>query len=413
MASSRLFKLATAILENASIIDATLAAEGELGPSFEPSSQTVFPPELTVPRDVVLDSTQELHDLLLAPMSLLQRKGSHNNMSCMKAICRYDIVNCFEPGQTITFENLAKASGLAEKPLKHLLRHAMTMRIFSEPEKGLVAHTAASAIIRDPNCMTWLTSGTEDLWPSSVKLVDAFSKWPGSQEPNHTGWNIAHNVQEPLYQKLATDPKFATRFGVSMTAMISNNPAFDPIHLHNSFDWASLESVVDVGGSHGSVAVSLATTYNNLRLVSQDLDNTIQSAPPISDELHGRVDLMSHDFFTEQPVRADAYLFRWIFHNWPDKYSIKILQALIPALKSGARILVQDGCLPEPGVLPNWREKDLRDMDLLMNAYFNSWERDAEEWQDLFAQADPRFKFIGITQPRGSALALIEVSWSG
>jgi len=48
-----------------------------------------------------------------------------------------------------------------------------------------------------------------------------------------------------------------------------------------------------------------------------------------------------------------------------------------------------------------------------MNTYFNAWERDVEEWRELFEKADPRFKFVGITQPQGSALALIEFQWSG
>jgi hypothetical protein len=52
-------------------------------------------------------------------------------------------------------------------------------------------------------------------------------------------------------------------------------------------------------------------------------------------------------------------------------------------------------------------------MDLTMMAYFNAWERDADEWQQLFTKADPRFKFVGINQPQGSALALVEVRWDG
>ena len=54
-----------------------------------------------------------------------------------------------------------------------------------------------------------------------------------------------------------------------------------------------------------------------------------------------------------------------------------------------------------------------RDLDLTMNTYFNAWERDAEEWRELFKRADPRFKFIGITQPQGSALVLVEAQWTG
>ena len=70
---------------------------------------------------------------------------------------------------------------------------------------------------------------------------------------------------------------------------------------------------------------------------------------------------MSHDFFTQQPVKnADVYLIRWCLHNWSDEYSIKILRALIPALKPGARVLVNDGVLPEPNTIDPWDEKIMR-----------------------------------------------------
>jgi hypothetical protein len=194
------------------------------------------------------------------------------------------------------------------------------------------------------------------------KLVDALGKWPESEEPNHTGWNIAHNAEEPLYQRLDADVKLATRFGASMTAMISNNPALDVSYLHRSYDWESLGNglVVDVGGSHGAVAISLAEKYKDLKFISQDLPSTISSASPVPTGVADRVQLMAHNFFTPQTVEADAYIFRWIFHNHSDKYAAIILKSLIPALKPGARILVQDGCLPDPGMIPQWREKDLR-----------------------------------------------------
>ena len=61
--------------------------------------------------------------------------------------------------------------------------------------------------------------------------------------------------------------------------------------------------------------------------------------------------------FQEQPVCADVYHFRWIFHNWPDKYCTMLLRAQIPALKAGARIVIQDFVVPESGTAPFYQEK--------------------------------------------------------
>jgi hypothetical protein len=52
------------------------------------------------------------------------------------------------------------------------------------------------------------------------------------------------------------------------------------------------------------------------------------------------------DFFNPQNITADVYYFRNIFHNWADKYAIKILRNLTPALRKGARVIIHDRILP-------------------------------------------------------------------
>jgi hypothetical protein len=131
-------------------------------------------------------------------------------------------------------------------------------------------------------------------------------------------------------------------------------------------------------------------------------------------ELSNKIEFMPHDFFTEQPVQhADVYFFRWIFHNWSDKYCTQILRNLIPALKNGARIVINDNVLPEPGVLPIWREEKLISMDLTMLELGNAKERDLDGWAKLFVEAESRFRFIGGKPPVGSSLWILEPIWEG
>lgn len=117
-----------------------------------------------------------------------------------------------------------------------------------------------------------------------------------------------------------------------------------------------------VGGSFGFVCILLATTFPNIHFVVQDLPEVVATgASKLPPALADRVNFMAHDFLTEQPVKnADIYFFRWIFHNWSDKYCIQILRNLIPALKPGAVILINDNCLPEPNTLTLWPEERIR-----------------------------------------------------
>lgn len=47
-----------------------------------------------------------------------------------------------------------------------------------------------------------------------------------------------------------------------------------------------------------------------------------------------------------------------------------------------------------------------------MHAIFNSHERDIGDWQALLREADARYEFIGMNQPYGSILGIIETRWA-
>lgn len=142
------------------------------------------------------------------------------------------------------------------------------------------------------------------------------------------------------------------------------DPAHDPIHVVDNYPWESLGNgtVVDVGGSHGAVSVAIAQRCPSLRCIVQDLPHVVADArTKIPPSLTDQVTFMAHDFFTEQPVRdADVYYMRWILHDWSDKYAIRILRSLIPALKVGARIVLSEFVLPEPGEMSPYDERKLR-----------------------------------------------------
>ena len=110
----------------------------------------------------------------------------------------------------------------------------------------------------------------------------------------------------------------------------------------------------------------LAQKFPSLRFVVQDLPATTAEIGPataymLPGDVKERVTLMEHDFFEPQPVQgADVYMFRFVFHNWSDEYCLKILRALVPAMRPGAKVVVNDHCMPEPGVLGLLRERRIR-----------------------------------------------------
>ena len=148
---------------------------------------------------------------------------------------------------------------------------------------------------------------------------------------------------------------------------LSSGSGRSPSFLVKGYPWSSLckgsgtATVVDVGGSKGHVSQMLAQSVPDMKFVVQDLPEVIQGLEDaVPDDLKQRLEFMTHDFFDAQPVEADAYLFRNIFHNWSDAQVLKILKATVPALKLGVHIIVNDFVLPEPNTLPWTEERSVR-----------------------------------------------------
>jgi len=288
----------------------------------------------------------------------------------------------------------------------------MTNFLFREPRAGYVAHTSSSRLLGfDPQMNAWVGLLSEDLWKPMANTVDAMDKWPGSQEPKETGFQVANRTEEHFFEALAKGPGKLKRHGTAMAAN-AGSEGYHVKHVVDNYPWEALgeATVADVGGSQGHVSIAIASKYPSLKFIVQDLPsmrppNIVGSIPP---ELESRVSLTTHDFFQPQPVSADLYYFRWVFHNWSDAYAVKILKALVPAMKPGARLLINDGILPEPGSIGRKEEKSIRTMDLIQFVVVNGREREVEDWKSLLKQADERFEFLKAWKPEKSHMWLIE-----
>ncbi|KUJ07170.1 O-methyltransferase-like protein [Mollisia scopiformis] len=415
MLSNRIIELAAIISTNTEKVNGYLEAQGIPTPSFNVDA----PPNLGIPKEAIevdnarrkaLAASIELQDLLQGPSACLRPVM---NGTSLDAIYVYDIASKVPLYSNISFSNLAKQCELPELDLRRILRFAMCWhRVFCEPERGYVAHTAASRQLRDdPKAMDMAGLMFDECWQSMARTVDAMRTF-SSSEPNESGHALAHNTKDSMFDWLGKNPEKARRFTSAISTLVpaGREAAFLP----RAFDWASLgaSTVVDVGGSSGGVSILLAQEFKDLNFVVQDLPEAINGAEEkVPAELRPRIKFMEHDFFTEQPIVAETFLLRAVLHNWPDHYCVKILQKLIPALRHGARIIVNDGVVPELGTLDLLGEKNIRAYDMLMMTLFNARERELEDWITLFTQADKRFKFVGVKKMEVGTMSVITVVW--
>lgn len=243
-------------------------------------------------------------------------------------------------------------------------------------------------------------------------MNEAMEKYPASGEPNETGFNLAFNTSRPFYLELESSPDRARRFGSAMRWM-STGGRFSNDYLVRGYDWALFDhagaQVVDIGGGHGAVSIALAKATKHIQFIVQDLPTTTsQGVKLLPESLRRRVTFMPYDFFDQQPIHnADIYFFRYILHNWSDKYARKILKAVSGAMKIGSRIICCE-FLPADVSTTAWSQKQPYNMDMIQAIGWNSIERTSSDWRDVFQSVDDRLEFLGTRTPAGCSVSLIE-----
>ena len=88
------------------------------------------------------------------------------------------------------------------------------------------------------------------------------------------------------------------------------------------------------------------------------------------------------DFFADIPVSADAYLLRWIIHDWADEKAIAILANVRKAAKPGARLVLVESVIPDT---PDFDMGKWMDLNMLVMA--GGCERTASEFRELYDHA--------------------------
>lgn len=138
-------------------------------------------------------------------------------------------------------------------------------------------------------------------------MADAMEKWPNSEENNETvclypcsaydkihtyisqGFSLSNNSDKSMFDIFADNPGRASRFG-----MYFSRDRESPNTLLDNYAWAEKETMVDVGGSHGSVAINIAERFPHIKCVVQDLPDTVAEGDfRLPAGLRGRVTFMA------------------------------------------------------------------------------------------------------------------------
>jgi hypothetical protein len=143
-----------------------------------------------------------------------------------------------------------------------------------------------------------------------------------------------------------------------------------------SFDWSRFPVIADIGGGIGAQLSSILDAHPSCRGVLFDQPSVVAEATD------SRIECVGGDFFKEVPVRADAYLMRWILHDWSDDECVALLTNVRMSASPHARLMVVDSVIPETPEfdMGKW-------MDLNMMVMASGRERTATEFRGLLDRA--------------------------
>ncbi|KAB8230798.1 O-methyltransferase-domain-containing protein [Aspergillus alliaceus] len=360
----------------------------------------------------VIAAAEQIVRLARGPLGYLQTYASTGvEIGTIRALVKLGIPSMIPLGESKSYHELASMSDVSVDVLKRLIGLARVCGFLAVDDQGNVKHNAMSSIFVKNQQASGGAAWTMEVYSkSSPEIYESLRLSPKGDDPRACAVSLAYqkgDVRPTLWEINARSPTLDRQFHELMASSCSSSVE-SVEHIVNGFDWESISSLVDVGGSIGHTSLAISSRYTHLRCIVQDTEKAISQASATN-----KVFFMEHDFFQPQKVVADAYLYRFILHDWSDEDAKRILAAAVAGLRKGAWLIIMDMVAPDQGTVPLYMEKYIRTLDIAMYALLAGKERSLHQFQSLVAAVEPQLRFEGCSCPPGSALSIMTWRYEG
>lgn len=293
--------------------------------------------------------------------------------------------------------DLAQETGVLPDPLHRLLRALASVGVFSEDESepGVFGLSA-------------LADGLRSDVPHSQRAFARLQRYQygpwgelrHSLETGQTSFERVHG--HPLFDFLAERPDAASVFNDAMADRTVGTASA----VVAAYDFSHITRLADVGGGSGLLLATVLAANPRLHGVLFDLPHVAAEAERrfAAEGLSDRCFVHGGDFFQSVPEDADAYLLKWILHDWDDDAATTVLRRCREVMVPGDRVLVVEAVIPH-GNDPSFAKW----LDLTMLTITGGRERSAAEYGELFAAADLRLTRVVSTSSEASILEGVPV----
>ena len=294
-------------------------------------------------------------------------------------------------------DELATATGTNAPSLYRVLRALASLGVFAETQPNHFTLTPLAACLQSDT-------------PNSVRACVIMQG-----EVNYQAWGeFMHSVQTGgssfehiygmnLYEYLAQNPESAKIFDDAMT----NLSVIQSAAIAASYDFSSIQTLVDIAGGQGLLIASILKSNPTLKGVLFDQPPVIERAKRFleAEGVLERCQLAAGNFFESVPEGGDAYILKYIIHDWDDERAIAILKQCHKVMPANGKILVAEQVIP-PANEPFMGK--LLDLQMLVMTD-GGRERTEAEYRALFEKAGFKLTRIVPTQREVSIVEGIRV----
>ena len=296
-----------------------------------------------------------------------------------------------------TAEELATATSTHAPSLFRVLRALASVGIFSQQSDGRFGLTPLSDTLRSD------VAGSLRAFAMTELGEEHYPAWGDLLHSVRTG-DIAfdHAFGEPVWEFFAKNPENAKIFNDAMSGMTAQaNEA-----IHASYDFAGINTLVDVGGGHGGLLTSILKKNPQMRGILFDSPQVIEGAKTSVNEsgVADRCQLASGNFFETVPEGGDAHILKWIIHDWNDEQSVAILQNCHRALPENGKLILVEAVVPSTSE-PHFSKF----IDLNMLVMTGGRERTEDEFRMLYDAAGFRLTRVVATESPFSVIEGVRV----
>jgi hypothetical protein len=292
-----------------------------------------------------------------------------------------------------TAEEIAAATGTHSGAIYRIFRALSSVGVLTEDADQRFGLTPLSETLRTDAPGSLRAFATVELgeehYPAWGELLYSV-KTGGIAFDKHFGM--------PIWEFFAKNPENARTFDDAMT----NVSLAVKDAILTSYDASNIGKLADIAGGHGSLLASILKANSEMRGILFDLPDVTDGARKLieAEGLSDRCEVVAGSFFESVPEGADAYIMKWIIHDWDDERSIAIFKNIRRAIAEGGKLLLVEAVVP-PGSEPHFSKF----IDLNMLVMTGGRERTEEEYRQLLEAGGFRLTKV---IPTDSPMSIIE-----